>query len=142
LFASIIFVFRLIEPYTITRAYRGETFFQSPEFRLSDQISIRLIPPVNLTSLLIVSGVASINQSQIVGATVELKLVGGGGGLSQNGFKSLPDDFLQVATFDSNGKVEVKFDSSLGKVEQVRVQSQQTISQTVTIKEIHLVTPE
>jgi len=54
---------RSVGQQTLSKAYRGETYFHGKRFGPSDHLIINLIPPVDLISVLFVSGHSQVGRS-------------------------------------------------------------------------------
>lgn len=130
--------------YSISRAYRGESFYWGLVPEANDFITFTMTPPVPLSGVKFVSGNVEHPSDKFVATTVEILFENSRTvsdiELSQIGYKKLPDDFLVVAEFDSNGVAEnMDLTQKLGLVFSVRLKIHGASSENwVILSEIHL----
>ena len=131
--------------YSISRAYRGESFYWGLVPEANDFITFTLTPPVLLSGLKFVSGNVEHPSDRFVGTTVEVLFensrTASDAVLKDIDYKKLDDDYMIVAEFDSNGVAEnTDLTQKLGKVYSVRIKIHGTSSENwVILSEIHLI---
>lgn len=124
--------------YSISRAYRGESYYWGLVPQADDFITITLTPPVRLTAIKFVSGNVEHPHDKFVATDIEVLFDHPEKGASHN-FKLLNDNFLKVATFDDNGVAQVKVGEAMGQAHAVRLKIRATSSENwVILSEIML----
>ncbi|XP_040564592.1 alpha-1,3-mannosyl-glycoprotein 4-beta-N-acetylglucosaminyltransferase B isoform X2 [Lepeophtheirus salmonis] len=102
--------------YSLSRAYRGETFFWGLVPQKGDKIEFILDPPIELDSLRFVSGNAEHPSDRFVSAIVDMLPA-----VQKDRKSDLPFGYQNLATFDSNGVAEGKILPSEGPIHKVRI---------------------
>ena len=130
--------------YSISRAYRGETFYWGLVPEANDFITFTMNPPVRLASVRFVSGNVEHPSDRFVATTVDVlfeKSPTSSEELTkETGYKKLDDDFMVVAEFDSQGVAEnTNLSDKLGLVLAVRLKIHAASSENwVILSELYL----
>ena len=122
--------------YSISRAYRGETFYWGLVPQAGDFITFTLTPPVPLEEIKFVSGNIEHPSDKFAGANVELLFES-----ANSQFPVTDDGFSIVSKFEADGVVDVKLmgQSSTDPVHAVRIGIRATSSENwVILSEIYL----
>jgi len=118
---------------SISRAYKGESFFWGLAPQADDFITFTLTPPVRLTALKFVSGNVHHPDDKLVATDVEVLFdhpeVG-----ARHGFKLTNDNFVKVTTFGDNGVAEAKkLDPDFGLAHAVKLNIRATSTENWAI---------
>ena len=130
--------------YSISRAYRGESFYWGLVPEANDFITFTMTPAVKLSGVKFVSGNIEHPSDKFVAATVDI-LFENTRTVPQDifdatGYKKLGDGFVVVAEFDANGIAEnLELTLQLGSVVAVRLKMHAASSENwVILSEIYL----
>lgn len=127
--------------YSLTRAYRGETFYWGLVPQPGDYIVFRFKPPVELSGFKFVSGNAEHPSDRFDETTVEIML-------KKDPTESLEyqknnDGFYVVGHFNENGVAEGDLDvEKLGKIKELRLLVSKSHENWAILSEIFLRTPD
>ena len=124
--------------YSISKAYRGESFYWGLVPQAGDFITITLTPPVGLSAIKLVSGNVEHPHDKFVATDVEVLFdnpeAAAAAAQAAVGYKQLQDSFVKVASFDDNGVAEVKdLSPAFGLAHAVRIRIRATSSENWVI---------
>ena len=125
--------------YSISRAYRGESYYWGLVPQAGDFITITLTPPVRLTRIKFVSGNVEHPYDKFTATDVEVLF---DHPEAAEGLTQLKDKYVVVTSFDDSGVAEAKtLDPALGAAHAVRIKIRATSSENwVILSEILLST--
>ncbi len=133
---------RHYKQYSITRAYRGETFYWALVPHSGDYILIKFQTPTLLSGFKFVSGNAEHPSDRFEATKVEVRLEDITLDIDSLGFPRSTDGFLTIGEFDGNGVAEGDIDhTALGKISALRLHIGKAHENWAILSEIHLRTP-
>eukprot|EP00096_Caligus_rogercresseyi_P008430 TRINITY_DN2721_c0_g1_i1.p1 TRINITY_DN2721_c0_g1~~TRINITY_DN2721_c0_g1_i1.p1 ORF type:complete len:536 (+),score=175.30 TRINITY_DN2721_c0_g1_i1:55-1662(+) len=103
--------------YSLSRAYRGETFFWGLVPQKGDKMEFILDPPVELDSLKFVSGNAEHPSDRFLNAVLDILPAN----QPEDQKTQLSFGYQNLGSFDTNGLAEVQVKSSIGPIHKVRI---------------------
>jgi alpha-1,3-mannosylglycoprotein beta-1,4-N-acetylglucosaminyltransferase A/B len=127
--------------YSITRAYKGETFYWGLVPQPGDYILFRLNPPCELSGYKFVSGNAEHPSDRFEKTTVEVQTEDASVDNEILKLTKTRDGFLILGEFDENGVAEDDIEHEyLGKIKAVRLRVAKVHDNWAILSEIHLKT--
>ncbi len=128
--------------YSITRAYRGETFYWGLVPHPGDFILIKFANPTKLAGFKFVSGNAEHPSDRFEATKIEILPEEAGLDEAILGLPKTSDGFLTVGEFDGNGVAEGDLDAeAIGEVSALRLRIEKAHENWAILSEIHIKTP-
>jgi len=105
--------------YSLTRAYRGDTFFWGLVPQQGDQIRFKFQPPVELESFKLVTGNLEHPSDRFLNTTCEIKLITEN--LNPSSLPTTKDGYLVIGGFNKFGVAEGSIGAAFGKIKTFRL---------------------